>query len=149
MIYLACDHNGVEKMKFVKNWLTKNGYEFVSVGADEYVKTDSYVYYVKKANEEVKKEGNLGIYMCGTGVGASIAANRAKGVRAVLCNMPKTAYFSRMHNNANVLVLSGGYKGYPKMCNLKLAKILKTFLTTPFEGDRHVQRVKDLDEMYN
>lgn len=149
MIYLACDHNGVEKMKFVKDWLTSNGYEFVSVGADEYVKTDSYVDYVKLANAEVCKDGNMGVYMCGTGVGASIAANRCKGIRAVLCNMPKTAYFSRLHNNANVLVLSGGYKGYPKMSNYKLAKILKTFFQTEFEGDRHIQRVKDLDEMYN
>lgn len=148
MIYLACDHNGVEKMKFVKEWLTKNGYEYVSVGADEYVKTDSYVDYVKLANKEVKKEGNMGVYMCGTGVGACIAANRCKGVRAVLCSMPDTAHFSRRHNNANVLVLSGGYKGYPKMCKFKMARILKAFFKTEFEGDRHIQRVKDLDEMY-
>lgn len=149
MIYLATDHNGVEKMKFIKNWLTKNGYEFVSVGADEFDKTDSYVDYVKKANQFVVKDGNLGIYMCGTGVGASIAANRCKGVRAVLCNMPETAYLSRFHNNANVLVLSGGYKGYPTLSNAKLVKILKTFLETEFEGGRHIERIKDLDEMYN
>ena len=149
MIYLANDHNGVEKMKFVADWLTKHGYEFKWVGATTYEKSDSYVTYIKEANELVKQEGNLGIYMCGTGVGASIAANRCKGVRAVLCNMPKTAYFGRFHNNANVLVLSGGYKGYPKMCKCKLNKILKTFLTTQFEGDRHIERINDLDNMYS
>lgn len=148
MIYLATDHNGVEKMNFVKEWLTKNGYEYVSCGADTYDKADSYVDYIKKANELVKQEGNLGIYMCGTGLGASIAANRCKGIRAVLCNMPESAYLGRFHNNANVLVVSGGYKGYPKLSKHKLVKILKTFLTTPFEGDRHIQRIKDLDEMY-
>ena len=63
--------------------------------------------------------------------------------------MPKTAYFGRFHNNANVLVLSGGYKGYPKMCKCKLNKILKTFLTTQFEGDRHIERINDLDNMYS
>lgn len=149
MIYLANDHNGVEKMKYIASWLTKHGYEFKWVGATEYDKTDSYVTYIKQANELVKAENNFGIYLCGTGVGASIAANRCKGIRAVLCNMPKTAYFGRFHNNANVLVLSGGYKGYPKMCNLKLNKILKTFFTTQFEGDRHIERINDLDNMYN
>lgn len=149
MIYLANDHNGVEKMKYIASWLTKHGYEFKWVGATEYDKTDSYVTYIKQANELVKAENNFGIYLCGTGVGASIAANRCKGIRAVLCNMSKTAYFGRFHNNANVLVLSGGYKGYPKMCNLKLNKILKTFLTTQFEGDRHIERINDLDNMYN
>ena len=149
MIYLANDHNGVEKMKYIASWLTKHGYEFKWVGATEYDKTDSYVTYIKQANELVKAENSFGIYLCGTGVGASIAANRCKGIRAVLCNMPKTAYFGRFHNNANVLVLSGGYKGYPKMCNLKLNKILKTFLTTQFEGDRHIERINDLDNMYN
>ena len=148
MIYLANDHNGVEKMKYIAKWLKDNGYEFEWVGATEYEKTDSYVTYIKQANELVKKEGNLGIYLCGTGVGASIAANRCVGIRAVLCNMPKTAYFGRFHNNANVLVLSGGYKGYPKMCKCKLNKILKTFLTTQFEGDRHIERINDLDKMY-
>ena len=71
-----------------------------------------------------------------------------EGIRAVLCNMPESAYLGRFHNNANVLVVSGGYKGYPKLSKHKLVKILKTFLTTPFEGDRHIQRIKDLDEMY-
>ena len=55
MIYLACDHNGVEKMKYVKKWLTENGFEWESVGADVYDKTDNYVTYVLKANELVKK----------------------------------------------------------------------------------------------
>lgn len=148
MIYLANDHNGVEKMKYIASWLKKHGYQFEWVGATEFDKTDSYVTYIKQANELVKKENNIGIYLCGTGVGASIAANRCKGIRAVLCNMPKTAYFGRFHNNANVLVLSGGYKGYPKMCKCKLNKILNTFLNTGFEGDRHIERITELDSMY-
>lgn len=148
MIYLANDHNGVETMKFVADWLKKNNYNFEWIGATTFDKSDSYVHYVKKANQVVKQNGNLGIYMCGTGVGASIAANRCKGIRAVLCNMPQTAYFSRFHNNANVLVLSGGYAGYPKLSKRKIVKILQTFLTTNFEGGRHEERVKDLDEMY-
>lgn len=148
MIYLATDHNGVKKMEYVKKWLTKNGYEFVMVGALEYDKTDSYVPYVKQANEYVKKEGNFGIYMCGTGLGSSIAANRCKGIRAVLCNIPEAAYLGRFHNNANVLVLSGGVEGYPNLSVKTLNAILKTFFETGFEGGRHIKRVEALDNMY-
>ena len=148
MIYLACDHNGVEKMNIVKQWLTKNGFEWESVGADTYDKSDNYVTYVLKANALIPTGENFGIYMCGTGVGVSMAANRTKGVRAVLCNMEKTAYFSRVHNNANVICFSAGYKGYPKMSMRKMLKCINTFLTTKFEGGRHEPRVKDLDEKF-
>ena len=148
MIYLASDHNGVEKMKYVKKWLTENGFEWESVGADVYDKTDNYVTYVLKANELVKKEGNFGIYMCGTGIGVSMAANRTKGIRAVLCNMEETAYFSRLHNNANVICFSAGYEGYPRFCKQKMMRCIKTFITTKFEGGRHIARVVDLDEKF-
>lgn len=147
MIYLVFDHRGINRINVVKQWLTKNNYEWTSVGPETYDALDNYVTFVEKANRLVKNPGNFGIYMCGTGVGVSIAANRAKGVRAVLCNMPKTAYFSRVHNNANVICLSAGYKGYPKLTNNKMLKCIHTFLTTEFEGGRHTERVNDLDNM--
>lgn len=150
MIYLANDHNGVETMKYVVEWLTKHELDYVWIGAETFDKSDSYVTYIKKANELVKKEGNMGVYMCGTGLGASIAANRLKGIRAALCYSPEMAYYARFHNNSNVLVLSGGYNGKPKVKVTKrnLNKILKMFFTTQFEGERHIKRIKDLDEMY-
>lgn len=148
MIYLANDHNGVERMKFVKKWLTENGYEWESVGADTFIKTDSYVDYVKKANQKILEDkNNRGIYLCGTGIGVQMAGNRTKGIRAFFCNNKQTAYFARLHEDANVICFGVGYKGYPKFSNKKLVECLKMFFNTQFEGDRHIDRIKSLDEI--
>jgi ribose 5-phosphate isomerase B len=85
-------------------------------------------------------ECEKGILICGSGIGMSIVANRVKGIRAALCNTPEIARLSRQHNDANVLVLAGRFTPVP----LAL-EIVKTWLETPFEGGRHLNRIDKID----
>jgi len=141
MIFLASDHAGYEaKLKVIK-LLEKHKIEFKDLGTNT---TDSVDYpdYAKKLAQELEKNKKaVGILICRTGIGMSIAINRFGFVRGALCRSTKDAYFSRRHNDANVLVLSA----LTKSCKRK--KIIKTFLNTEFEGGRHERRVKKLSEL--
>ena len=87
-------------------------------------------------------EAERGIVICGTGVGISLAANRVKGIRAVVCSEPYSAALSRAHNNTNVLAFGA------RVIGIELAKlIVKSWLDTEFEGGRHERRVQMLDEI--
>ncbi len=81
-----------------------------------------------------------GVLICGSGIGMSIVANKVHGIRAALCNTPEIAMLSRMHNNANILVLAGRFTPTP----LAL-EIVKVWLTTPFEGGRHQVRIDKIE----
>ena len=142
MIYLSTDHRGYKLMQKIKKYLEQKGLQYVSVGANSYDKDDSYATYTLKANELVAQdENNRGIYLCGTGLGTAMGANRNKRIRAVLCPNKKYAYFGRLHNNANVLVMPANYTSIRKA-----KKIIDVFLSTPFEGGRHVQRLEDISK---
>ena len=112
---------------------------------------DSYIEVFNRAVVKFKSEKTncAMVLICGTGVGASMLANRFKGVRAVLANDKQTAYFARRHENANCLCLAGGYTDGEKQ--VKSAKdikaILESFFTTGFEGERHKKRVDALDKI--
>lgn len=100
--------------------------------------TDDYPDYAEKVTKKIS--GNsYGLLVCGTGIGMSIAANKAKGVRAALVVDAKDARLARQHNNANVLVLSG-WKNYKE-----LKKIIKIFYSTNFLKGRHARRVKKIE----
>ena len=88
------------------------------------------------------KKRTHGILICGSGYGVSIAANRFKDVRAVVCRTPKEAEMARRHNNANVLCLGADFT-----TTSQAKKIVKTFFTTKFEGGRHQRRVKKLGKL--
>ena len=141
MIFLVSDHAGyVAKLKIIK-LLEKHKIEFKDLGTNT---TDSVDYpdYAKKLALEMEKNKNaVGVSICRTGIGMSIAVNRFKFIRGALCRSVKDAYFSRRHNNANVLVLSALTKSHTRN------KIIKTFLNTEFEGGRHERRVKKLEEL--
>lgn len=142
MIYLSTDHRGYALMQEIKKYLTKKGLQFESVGADSYDKDDSYATYTLKANELVAQDdSNRGIYLCGTGLGTAMGANRNKKIRAVLCPNKKYAYFGRLHNNANVLVMPANYTSIRKA-----RKIIDVFLSTPFEGGRHIARLEAISK---
>lgn len=142
MIYLACDHAGYHLMQEIIAFLTKENIEFENIGALSYDALDNYVYHTLSANKKViLQENNFGIYICGTGIGTSIAANRNKKIRAALCHNVEFARLARLHNNANVLVLPGRFM---KINTAK--KVIKTFLNTNFEGGRHEERVNMLEE---
>ena len=91
-------------------------------------------------NAVVNNEGELGIVVCGTGIGISIATNKVKGVRCALCHDITTARLSREHNNANVLALGGRILG-----DVLALEIVDTFLSTNFEGGRHQTRIDKIE----
>ena len=98
----------------------------------------NYPTYAHKLSKMVaKKKSNVGILICGSGLGMSMAANRHKKIRAALCYSIKNAKLSRLHNDANVITLG------ERLTNKSLAmKCVNTFLKTDFEGGRHLKRVK-------
>ena len=138
MIILACDHGGYELKEYLKHYFTKRKIDFFDAGALTYEPNDEYPIIAKIAVKHVlKDENNRGIFICGSGVGISMVANRHKGIRCVLAYSTQIAEMSRKHNNANVLALGGRY--ISKQLALKM---VKTFLSTEFEGGRHTKRLE-------
>ena len=141
MIFIASDHAGVDLKDKVEKYLTKCELEFIDLGTNSTVSVD-YPFYAKLLAENVlKNENAIGILICGTGIGMSIAVNRFSKIRGALCRTAKNAYFARRHNNANVLVLGGR----DKLTQFGYKKIVKTFLSTQFEGGRHQRRIDLID----
>lgn len=143
-IAIGNDHAAVGMKKIIKQYLEEKGHEVVNVGTDENESVD-YPDYAKKVCDMIKK-GNvrLGIAICGTGVGMSIASNKIKGIRAVCCSEPYSAKLSRMHNNSNVLCFGARVVGE------ELAKmIVDEFISTDFLGGRHKIRVDKITEIEN
>ena len=138
-IVIASDHAGFELKEVLKAELEAIGVAVEDLGAYDTNAVD----YPDMANalaEAVSESADRrGLLLCGTGIGASIAANRHRGVRAALCHSAETARMAREHNDANVLVLGG------RVTNPDTAReCLRIFLETDFEGGRHIPRVAKL-----
>lgn len=143
-IGFACDHNGLKKNRqgiIIRNevikYLKNKHYDVVDMGPKSFIPTDDYPDYMIKLGEAVRdKKIDLGIIMCGTGIGASIACNKVKGVRCAKVNTIHEAKMTRLDNDANVL-------SFGMNISLdKLFKIIDTFLTTPCSSDeRHHRRI--------
>ena len=141
MIILACDHAGYELKEQIKEFFSKENITTIDVGCYSRDRVD-YPDFAKVGNAKViENPNNIGIYICGTGIGMSIAANRNPKIRAALCTTIKFAELARRHNDANVLILPGRY-----ISSRKAISIIKEFLTTKFEGGRHLKRVKKLNK---
>jgi ribose 5-phosphate isomerase B len=137
-IALANDHRGIKSMEHIKAIVIQLGHQavdFTSATADQ--PTDYPDAAFEAGNAVSKGLADLGILVCGTGIGMCIAANKVKGIRAALCYDELAAKISREHNDANILCLSGDLLG-PSM----LQKIVQTWLTTEFSGGRHLRRIK-------
>jgi len=139
MIVLAYDHGARDMFVKVKKYLDDKDLEYVECASVEYDALDSFVTFAKQANGYVKN-GFIGIYGCRSGIGMSMAGNKARGVRAALCLEPKFAEMSRKHNNANVCVLPCDYIDFEKAKN-----IIDTFLATEFLGGKYADRNDELD----
>lgn len=125
----------------VKAHLLDSGHEVEDVGThDPRVSVDYPDYGHAVARKVVAEECDLGIVMCGTGLGISIAANKVQGVRAALCTDSYVARMARMHNNANILAMGGRVVGVGLALD-----IVDTFLATEFEGGRHGLRVAKIE----
>ena len=141
-IAIGSDHAGFSLKEEIKKILTD--YEVIDVGTNSSESVD-YPDFAKKVGELVReKEVDFGILICGTGIGMSITANKIKGVYAALAYNVLTASLARRHNNANVLCIGG------RMVGTELAKeMVKTFLTTDFEGGRHERRLNKIKDIEN
>jgi ribose 5-phosphate isomerase B len=140
-IIIGSDHAGFEMKEYVKSLLVKQGIAFDDVGVNSTDRSDYPLYAAKVARAVSRGEYERGIALCGSGIGASITANRFRKVRAALCITEEMARLSRLHNNANVLVIGGRITSQEEV-----SKILDAWFTTDFEGGRHEIRVRMIDE---
>jgi ribose 5-phosphate isomerase B len=138
-IAIGCDHAGLELKNEIIKVLSGLGIDCIDYGTNTPESVD-YPDFGEKVSEAVSSgEIERGILICGTGIGMSIVANKFPGIRASLCNDLFTAQMSRRHNDANVLVIGG------RIVGKDLAKeIVKTWVNTPFDGSRHVNRLKKI-----
>ncbi len=140
-IFISSDHVSVALKSAVAEFLAHQGVEFVDMGPDNSDVIVDYNDYAQKVARAVAAgECDGGIVMCGTGLGASIAANKVRGARAALCHDVYTAHQARAHNDANILVM-GAWIVSPQ----RMPGIVKEWLETQFEGGRHISRVQFLD----
>ncbi|MFA6054957.1 MAG: ribose 5-phosphate isomerase B [Thermodesulfovibrionales bacterium] len=141
-IAIGCDHAGVELKNELLSLLNNLRIQYTDYGTDSPESVD-YPDFGEKVSDAVSS-GKIesGILICGTGIGMSIVANKFPGVRASLCNDLFTAKMSRLHNDANILVIGG------RIVGKDLAKeIVKTWVSTPFEGDRHRRRLDKITKI--
>jgi ribose 5-phosphate isomerase B len=141
-IAIGCDHAGVELKNELLSLLNNLRIQYIDYGTDSPESVD-YPDFGEKVSDAVSS-GKIesGILICGTGIGMSIVANKFPGVRASLCNDLFTAKMSRLHNDANILVIGG------RIVGKDLAKeIVKTWVSTPFEGDRHCRRLDKITKI--
>ncbi len=140
-IAVGSDHAGFELKEHIKGILPAGDYEVTDVGTNSPESVDYPDFGFEVARRVAAGEADRGILICGTGIGMSIAANKVKGIRAALVNDLYTAAQSRRHNDANVLVLGG------RVIGKGLAEeIVKTWLSTAFEGARHLGRIGKIED---
>ena len=143
-IAIGNDHTAVDLKNTISDYLKELGYEVINLGTDSRESCDYPIYGEKVGRAVADGEADLGIAICGTGVGISLAANKVKGIRACVCSEPYTAKLSRRHNNSNVLAFGARVVGD------ELAKmIVKEWLDAEFEGGRHQRRVDMIMEIEN
>ena len=138
-IFIASDHGGFNLKRNILKYFNKN-YPIKDLGPKHNNKSVDYPDFAHKlCKQVVKNKNHIGILVCGSGVGMSIAANKNKGIRAALCYSVKNAKLSRLHNDANVITL--GERLIKKTVALKC---VESFLKTQFEGGRHIKRIKKI-----
>ncbi len=138
-LFISSDHAGFNlKEEIKKNFREK--YSFEDLGTYNSKTTVNYPDYAHKLCKKVSKNSkNIGILVCGSGMGMSMAANRHKKIRAAVCYSVKNTKLSRLHNNANIITLGS------RLTKKNIAfKCIDTFINTKFEGGRHKKRVKKI-----
>ncbi len=136
MIALGSDHAGRGLKEEIKKLLDERGLEYTDFGTDTDDSCDYPVYGYAAASAVASGKCDRGLLFCGTGVGISLAANKVKGIRCVVCSEPYSAKMSRLHNNSNMLALGS------RVVGTELARmIVETWLDADFEGGRHQRRV--------
>ncbi len=138
-ICISSDHAGFETKELIKEYVINSHISITDLGPFLNKSVD-YPDYAKKVSRRVsQKKSEIGILVCGSGTGMAISANKTKGIRAAVGYNLKSTQLSRQHNNANILCLGSRLT---KKKDIK--KIVRTFLSTKFEGGRHKRRVKKI-----
>ncbi len=138
-IAIGCDHVGIEQKDLVIRHLENKGIKVEDFGTHSTERTDYPQYGLAVANAVAARQADLGILICGTGVGISLAANKVKGIRAVVCSDPYTAQLSKEHNNTNILAFGS------RVVGIEVAKmIIDNWLNAEFEGGRHQNRINQI-----
>lgn len=141
-VALGADHGGYELKEAIRTHLETQGLDVLDLGTNSTDSVDYPKYGFAVGNAIIKGEADLGIAVCGTGLGISIAANKISGIRAVVCTETFSARMAREHNNANVLTLGG------RVIGVGLAlDIVDIFLKTEFAGGRHARRVNLISDI--
>ena len=141
-IAVANDHGAVELKHEIVKYLEAQGHEVINFGVDVAESVDYPIQGLKVARAVVDGVAERGIALCGTGIGISIACNKVKGIRAVVCSEPFSAKLSRQHNNSNILCMGGRVVG-PELAKM----IVQEWLDAEFEGGRHQRRVGEIREI--
>lgn len=141
-IAMGNDHTALEMKGAIKAHLEERGHEILDVGTNSTESCDYPAYGEKVGQAVASGEADLGIAICGTGVGISLAANQVKGIRACVCSEPYTAKLSRMHNDSNVLAYGS------RVIGIEMAKMITDeWLEAVYEGGRHQTRVDMLTKI--
>ncbi len=143
-IAIGCDHGGLEHKNAIAEHLKERGFEVNDFGIYEQKSVDYPEIAEIVANSVATGDNELGILVCGTGIGMSLAANKVKGIRAAVCSEHFSAKYTRLHNNSNILCLGGRVIGIGTA--LELADL---FVDTEFEGGRHQRRVDMITAIEN
>jgi len=138
-IFISSDHAGYKLKEEIKSHLSKKKISFLDIGPHNDNRVD-YPDFAHKVARKVKaNKNNVGILVCGSGMGMNIAANRHKNIRAAQCFNLKSTKLSRLHNDANIITLGS------RLLSKKLAlSCVIAFLNTKFEGGRHLKRIKKI-----
>ncbi len=140
-LVIASDHAGYQLKESVKNHLEELGHSVIDCGTNSTESCDYPIFAKALCKEITDGKAELGILVCGTGIGMSMAANKVKGIRAALCSDCFSAKFTRAHNDANVMCMGARVVG--EGLALELVDI---FLNTPFEGGKHLRRINMFEE---
>ena len=135
-IAIGNDHVALDMKNHIKSYLEAKGHTLVDFGAHSTERTDYPIYAKKVADSILSGECELGILICGTGIGISIAANKVDGIRAAVCSEPYSAALTRTHNNANIIAFGARVIG-----TATAETIVDAFLGAEYEGGRHQNRL--------
>ena len=142
MIALGADHGGYKLKEEIKRYLDEKEIKYIDYGTESEERVD-YPDIAKEVSKSIQsKKCEKGILICRSGLGMSIVANKFKGIRATPCYNEETAKFSRLHNDSNILGIGADYVTVNEaIC------ILRMWLATEFEGGRHLERIKMIEEI--
>lgn len=143
-IAIGNDHTAVEMKNGIVAFLENKGYEVVNFGTDTGDRSDYPIYGKRVADAVASGECDLGVLICGTGIGISLTANKVKGIRAAVCSEAYSAKMTRMHNDANIIAFGARVVG-----QATAEEIVDAFLSAEYEGGRHARRVDMITAVEN